>query len=86
MDRRRLCDRGVGRIARGSAAADEAQARRAAAVGSLIAVVVQFGGVLLVPAIREVTPDSAYTSDHHLPVCYGIYMLSRLSTETGWLR
>ena len=54
---------------------------------SLIAVVVQFGGVLLVPAIREVTPDSAYT----LPiviflVCYGIYMLSRLARKRGWLR
>ena len=33
---------------------------------SLLAVVVQFGGVLLVPALREVTPDSAYTlPDRH---------------------
>lgn len=54
---------------------------------SLIAVVVQFGGVLLVPSIRDVTPDSAYT----LPivifvVCYGIYMLSRVARKQGWLR
>ena len=65
--------------------------RRALAVPllllSLIAVVVQFGGVLLVPALREVTPDSAYT----LPIiiiliCYGIFMLSRHARKQGWLR
>jgi hypothetical protein len=54
---------------------------------SLIAVVVQFGGVLLVPALRQVTPDSAFA----LPiaiflVCYGIYMLSRRARKRGWLR
>ena len=54
---------------------------------SLIAVAVQFGGVLLVPAIREVTPSAAY----NLPiaifvVCYGIWMLSRLARKRGWLR
>jgi hypothetical protein len=54
---------------------------------SLVAVVVQFGGVLLVPALREVTPDSAYT----LPliifvVCYGIWMLARRARKQGWLR
>ena len=54
---------------------------------SLIAVAVQFGGVLLVPAIREVTPSAAY----NLPIaifviCYGIWMLSRLANRRGWLR
>lgn len=54
---------------------------------SLIAVVVQFGGVLLVPALRQVTPDGAFT----LPlviflVGYGIWMLARLSRKRGWLR
>ena len=54
---------------------------------SLVAVAVQFGGVLLVPAIREVTPSAAY----NLPiaifvVCYGIWMLSRLARKRGWLR
>lgn len=54
---------------------------------SLLAVVVQFGGVLAVPALREVTPDSAYT----LPivifvVCYGIYMLARRARKQGWLQ
>ena len=54
---------------------------------SLVAVAVQFGGVLLVPAIREVTPSAAY----NLPiaifvVCYGIWMLSRVARKRGWLR
>ena len=54
---------------------------------SLIAVLVQFGGVMLVPALRQVTPDDAFT----LPiviivVCYGIFMMSRLASRRGWLR
>ncbi len=54
---------------------------------SLIAVVVQFGGVLLVPALREVTPDSAYTFPIVIfVVCYGIFMLSRHAHKQGWLR
>ena len=54
---------------------------------SLIAVVVQFGGVLLVPALRQVTPDSAYTFPIIIIViCYGIFMLSRDARKQGWLR
>jgi hypothetical protein len=54
---------------------------------SLLAVVVQFGGVLLVPAIREVTPDSAYTFPIVIfVVCYGIWMLARRARKQGWLR
>ena len=54
---------------------------------SLIAVVVQFGGVLLVPKIREVTPDGAFTAPIIIfVICYGIYMLARLSRKRGWLR
>lgn len=54
---------------------------------SLIAVVVQFGGVLLVPALRQVTPDSAFTFPIVIfLVCYGIYMLSRVARKRGWLR
>ncbi len=54
---------------------------------SLVAVAVQFGGVLLVPAIREVTPSEAY----NLPIaifviCYGIWMLARLARKREWLR
>ena len=65
--------------------------RRKAAVPvllvSLVAVVVQFGGVMLVPALRQVTPDDAFT----LPIviivaCYAIFMLSRLAGRRGWLR
>ena len=54
---------------------------------SLLAVVVQFGGGLLVPAIREVTPDSAYTFPIVIfVVCYGIWMLARRARKQGWLR
>ena len=54
---------------------------------SLLAVVVQFGGVLAVPAIREVTPDSAYTFPIIIfVVCYGIWMLARRARKHGWLR
>ena len=54
---------------------------------SLVAVLIQFGGVMLVPALRQVTPEDAYT----LPIaiiiaCYGIFMLSRLADRRGWLR
>jgi hypothetical protein len=54
---------------------------------SLVAVAAQFGIALLVPAMSEVTPDSAYT----LPIaifviCYGIYMLARRARKQGWLR
>ncbi|MDQ3143644.1 MAG: hypothetical protein M3Q57_02020 [Pseudomonadota bacterium] len=65
--------------------------RRKAAVPlllvSLLAVLVQFGGVMLVPALRQVTPDDAFT----LPivivvVCYLIFMLARLAGRRGWLR
>lgn len=54
---------------------------------SLIAVAVQFGGVLLVPEIRSVTPSDAYTFPIVIGiVCYSIYMLARLARRRGWLR
>ncbi len=54
---------------------------------SLIAVLVQFGGVILVPALRQVTPDDAFTLAIVIIVaCYGIFMLSRLAGKRGWLR
>lgn len=54
---------------------------------SLIAVVVQFSGLLLVPSLRESTPSNAY----FLPfviilVCYGIWHLARRANREGWLR
>ena len=53
---------------------------------SLLAVVVQFGGVLAVPALRQVTPDSAYTFPIMIfVVCYGIWMLARRARKQGWL-
>lgn len=54
---------------------------------SLAAIVVQFGGVLLVPEMRDVTPADAYT----LPivvtlVAYGLWQFARLARKRGWLR
>ncbi|HXH00535.1 MAG TPA: hypothetical protein VNI79_09030 [Sphingomicrobium sp.] len=56
-------------------------------LASLVAVLVQFGGVMLVPSVREVTPDSAFALPIAITViCYGIFMLSRLAYRRGWLR
>lgn len=54
---------------------------------SLIAVVIQFSALLLVPALRDRTPSDAYL----LPIiilvaCYAIFMLARLANRRGWLR
>lgn len=54
---------------------------------SLIAVVVQFSSIILVPAIRETTPSDALM----IPIivfvaCYSIFMLARLANKRGWLR
>ncbi len=58
-----------------------------ALLASLVAVLVQFGGVMLVPALRAVTPDNAFTLPIAITViCYGIFMLSRLAYRRGWLR
>jgi len=54
---------------------------------SLIAVLVQIGGVMLVPALRQVTPDDAFALPILITVaCYSIFMLSRLAGRRGWLR
>ena len=55
--------------------------------GSFIAVVVQFSGLLLVPALRDRTPADAWL----LPiiiiaVCYSIWQLARRARSRGWLR
>ena len=53
---------------------------------SLVAVVVQFSALLLVPELRDRTPSDAYL----LPIiifvaCYAIYMLARRARKRGWL-
>ena len=54
---------------------------------SLIAVVVQFSALLLVPALRESTPSDALLFPIIIFVgSYSIYMLSRLARKRGWLR
>ena len=54
---------------------------------SLVAVLVQFSALLLVPELRDRTPSDAYL----LPIiilvaCYAIYSLARLAGRRGWLR
>ncbi len=53
---------------------------------SLIAVVVQFSGLFLVPQLRQTVPDSALTGPIAIIViCYLIFMLARLANKRGWL-
>ncbi len=56
-------------------------------LGSLVAVVVQFSGLLLVPALRDRTPADAWL----LPivivaVSYAIWHFARRARASGWLR
>lgn len=54
---------------------------------SLIAVIVQFGGVLLVPELRDDTPPDAFTLPIIIVVItYGIWHFSRYARKQGWLR
>ena len=54
---------------------------------SLAAVVAQFAIALLTPRMSQVTPDSAYAVPIAIfVICYGIYMLARLSRKRGWVR
>lgn len=54
---------------------------------SLIAVVVQFGGILIVPELRDMVPPSAYAGPIGIAViAYAIWHFARLSRDRGWLR
>lgn len=54
---------------------------------SLVAVVVQFSSIFIVPAMRAVTPsDALFLPVVILIICYGIFMLGRLAQRRGWLR
>jgi hypothetical protein len=53
---------------------------------SLIAVIVQFSAVLIVPEMRGVSSDALLGPIVVALVCYGIYMLARLAKRRGWLR
>ena len=53
---------------------------------SLIAVVVQFSGLFLVPQLRQTVPDTALAGPIGIIViCYLIFMLARLAGKRGWL-
>jgi hypothetical protein len=53
---------------------------------SLIAVIVQFSAILIVPEMRVVTSDALLGPVIVIVVCYGILMLARLAKRRGWLR
>ena len=53
---------------------------------SLVAVVIQFSAIFIVPEMRVVTSDALLGPIIIFVICYGIYMLSRLAKRRGWLR
>lgn len=54
---------------------------------SLLAVVVQFSGMLLVPELRNlIASDDLLAPFLVLLVCYGIWHLARRARMSGWLR
>jgi hypothetical protein len=54
---------------------------------SLIAVVVQFSGLFLVPQLRQTVPEAALVGPVALILCcYLIFMVARLARKRGWLR
>jgi hypothetical protein len=53
---------------------------------SLIAVIVQFSAILVVPAMRNISSDELLGPIVVALVCYGIFMLARLAKRRGWLR
>jgi hypothetical protein len=53
---------------------------------SLVAVIVQFSSILIVPEMRDVSSDELLGPIVVALVCYGIFMLARLAKRRGWLR
>jgi len=54
---------------------------------SLVAVVLQFSGLFLVPQLRQTIPDTALTVPIAIiVVSYLIFLLARLANRRGWLR
>lgn len=54
---------------------------------SLIAVMVQFSGLFLVPQLRQTVPDTALAMPIAIfVICYAIFHLARLAHKRGWLR
>ena len=54
---------------------------------SLVAIVVQFGGILLVPDLRDLSPADSFGPAIVITlVAYAIWHFSRLARKRGWLR
>ena len=54
---------------------------------SFLAVVVQFSGMVLVPALRDLTnSDDLFVPFIVAVVCYGVWHLARRARKEGWLR
>lgn len=53
---------------------------------SLIAVIVQFSAIFIVPEMRTVTSDALLGPVVVIIVCYGILNLAQLAKRRGWLR
>jgi hypothetical protein len=54
---------------------------------SLLAALVQFAGLFLIPQLRQTLPDSALVAPIAICLCcYGIFLLARLAGRRGWLR
>jgi hypothetical protein len=53
---------------------------------SLIAVIVQFSAILIVPEMRNISSDELLGPIVVALVCYGIFMLARLAKRRAWLR
>lgn len=54
---------------------------------SLIAVVVQFSGILIVPELRDLVTPDAYAGPIIVAViAYGLWHFARLARKRGWLR
>jgi len=54
-------------------------------LSSLVAVVVQFSAIFIVPEMRTVTSDALLGPIVVIVICYGIVMLARLAKRRGWL-
>ena len=54
---------------------------------SLVAAIVQFSSVLIVPKMREMTPsDALFVPITVIIVAYAVWQFAKLSRRRGWLR
>ena len=55
-------------------------------LASMIAAIVQFSSIVIVPAMRDSTPSDALAVPIVIIICcYGIWQLARLAKRRGWL-